>query len=52
MSGALAGLRLTRREQWHWGDLTVDLLGTDLCSRGAAGLISGAEAPSLRAAMR
>ena len=45
-------MSLVRREQWHWGDLKEDLLGTDLWSRPAAGFISGGEEASLRAAMR
>ena len=52
MRGHLAGLSLVRSEQWHWGDLKRDLLGTDLWSRPAAGFISGGEEASLRAAMR
>ena len=51
MRGRFVGLSLVRRERWHWGDVKGDLLGTDLWSRPAAGLISGEEA-SLRAAMR
>ena len=51
MRGRFAGLSLTSRERsrWHKGDLKVDLLGTDLCSRAEAGLISGGEEVSLRA---
>ena len=49
--GGFAGLSLVRRERWHWGDLKVDLFGTDLWSRPAAGCISGGEEANLRAAM-
>ena len=52
MRGRFAGFSLVRRERWHWGDLKVDLLGTDLWSRPAAGFISRGEEASLRAAMR
>ena len=50
--GRFAGLSLVRRTRWHWGDLKVDLFGTDLWSRPAAGFISGGEEANLRAAMR
>ena len=50
--GRFARFSLVRRERWHWGDLKVDLLGTDLWTRPAAGFISGAEEANLRAAMR
>ena len=52
MRGRLAGFSLTSMERGHWGDLKVDLLGSDLCSRAAAGLISGGEEVSQRAAIR
>ena len=51
MRGRFAGFSLVRRERWHWGDLKVDLFGTDLWSRPAAGFISGGEEANLRAAM-
>ena len=52
MRGRLVGLSLTSKERWHKGDLKADLLETDLWSRAAAGLISGGEEVSLRAAIR
>ena len=52
MRGRFAGFSPVRRERWHWGDLKVDLLGTDLWRRPAAGLISGGEEANLRAAIR
>ena len=52
MRGRFAGLSLVRRERWHWGDLNVDLLGTVLCRRPAARLISGGDEAILRAAIR
>lgn len=51
LRGHFVGLSFTCREGWHCGDLKVDILGTDLGSLAAAGVISGGEEVSLRAAM-
>ena len=52
MRGRRAGFSLTRRERWHCGERKEERFGTDLCSRADAGLISGGEQTTLRAAMR
>ena len=50
--GALCRVKLGKEGAVALGGLNVDLLGTDLCRRPAAGLISGGDKAILRAAMR